>query len=181
MTEYTFTVDWFTARIPVWESLLKPLVGQPCQCLEIGAYEGRSAFWTAENICTHPDARVTVVDPWNNPAVEATFDHNLAQCPARDRVVRIKGPSWQVLRGLPLGAFDFVYVDGSHEAQDVLEDAVLSLRLLRAGGILIFDDYLWDSGNRSLPPRVAIGAVLTMYAHRLTVLHHGWQVVVQVG
>ena len=39
--------------------------------------------------------------------------------------------------------FDFVYVDGSHQAPDVLVDAVLSALLLRKGGLLVFDDYFW--------------------------------------
>lgn len=39
--------------------------------------------------------------------------------------------------------FDFIYVDGLHLSQDVLYDALLSFDLLKVGGILIFDDYLW--------------------------------------
>jgi hypothetical protein len=34
--------------------------------------------------------------------------------------------------------------DGSHRARDVLEDAVLSWPLLKVGGIMLFDDYLWQ-------------------------------------
>ena len=54
---------------------------------------------------------------------------------------------------------DFVYVDGSHVAIDVLHDAVLAWRLLAAGGTLVFDDYTWrgyleDRYN----PRMAIQA-----------------------
>ena len=36
--------------------------------------------------------------------------------------------------------YDIIYIDGSHEARDVLEDAVLAYRLLKIGGLLIFDD-----------------------------------------
>ena len=38
-----------------------------------------------------------------------------------------------------------VYVDGSHHARDVLQDAVLAWGLLRPGGYMIFDDYGWVS------------------------------------
>ena len=48
-----------------------------------------------------------------------------------------------VLRRLPLESFDIIYIDGSHAVNDVLEDAVLSFRLLKPEGILIFDDYRW--------------------------------------
>ena len=37
--------------------------------------------------------------------------------------------------------FDIIYIDGNHEPEYVLEDAVLSFRKLKPGGIIIFDDY----------------------------------------
>ena len=37
--------------------------------------------------------------------------------------------------------FDLIYIDASHYAPDVLSDAVLAFKLLKPGGILIFDDY----------------------------------------
>lgn len=36
--------------------------------------------------------------------------------------------------------FDLIYVDASHVAIDVLQDAVVCWRLLEVEGILIFDD-----------------------------------------
>jgi predicted O-methyltransferase YrrM len=42
------------------------------------------------------------------------------------------------------GYFDFIYVDGSHQAPDVLCDALLSFRLLKNNGVIAFDDYLWQ-------------------------------------
>lgn len=41
--------------------------------------------------------------------------------------------------------FDYIYVDGSHEAPDVLFDALLAHRLVKKGGVISFDDYLWSS------------------------------------
>ena len=73
------------------------------------------------------------------------------------------------------GSFDLVYVDGSHLAADVLQDAVLSFRLLRSGGLLIFDDYLWidDPGapvNSYAIFKVVIDAVINLYRSRLKLL-----------
>ena len=42
------------------------------------------------------------------------------------------------------GGFDFVYIDGSHEANDTFLDAELAWRLTRPGGSIILDDYRWD-------------------------------------
>ena len=41
--------------------------------------------------------------------------------------------------------FDVVYIDGSHQAPAVLaDDAVMAFHLLRSGGLMIFDDYIWS-------------------------------------
>lgn len=45
-----------------------------------------------------------------------------------------KGRSEAVLRDLPLGRYDFVSIDGSHEAADMLSDAVLIWPLAKPGG-----------------------------------------------
>jgi len=41
--------------------------------------------------------------------------------------------------------FDIIYIDGNHEPDYVLEDAILSFRLLKKGGYMIFDDYGWEN------------------------------------
>jgi predicted O-methyltransferase YrrM len=72
-------------------------------------------------------------------------------------------------------AFDLIYVDGSHHATDVLQDAILGFQLLRVGGLLIFDDYLWrlepdgqqDSFNM---PKPAIDAFVNIFQRKLRVL-----------
>lgn len=40
--------------------------------------------------------------------------------------------------------FDLIYIDGSHMRVDVMMDAVLAWPLLKAGGVMVFDDYEWD-------------------------------------
>jgi len=53
------------------------------------------------------------------------------------------GRSDAMLRDLPHDHFDYISIDGSHEAADVLSDAVLSWPLLKTGGLICFDDYEW--------------------------------------
>ena len=71
--------------------------------------------------------------------------------------------------------FDLIYIDASHESPDVLCDAVLSFRLLRTGGVIIFDDYIWSEGY--LPtvdilrsPKLAIDSFLNIYARKLKII-----------
>ena len=74
--------------------------------------------------------------------LEARFDENVALVDAT-RVRKLVGTTHKVLpqlvdEGLQ---FDLIYVDASHTALDVLADVALSWRLLREGGVMIFDDY----------------------------------------
>jgi len=39
--------------------------------------------------------------------------------------------------------FDFIYIDASHNPEDVIFDGINAFRHLKTGGIIIFDDYFW--------------------------------------
>jgi predicted O-methyltransferase YrrM len=58
----------------------------------------------------------------------------------------MKGSSIEQLSKLILTGlseyFEFIYIDGSHQAPDVISDAILSFHLLKSGGVIAFDDYL---------------------------------------
>jgi predicted O-methyltransferase YrrM len=56
--------------------------------------------------------------------------------------------------------YDLIYVDGSHAAHAALEDLVLSWPLLKAGGLLIFDDYRFRAPTVIIPPRAAVHGFL---------------------
>ncbi|MCZ6464828.1 MAG: class I SAM-dependent methyltransferase [Proteobacteria bacterium] len=69
----------------------------------------------------------------------------------------IRLPGHAKLEGL-LEAGDFIYIDGCHEAACVLLDAVLSWDLLKVGGTMIFDDYVWSMvANPGEKPSSATG------------------------
>ena len=74
------------------------------------------------------------------------------------------GRSQDLLRAMTGEPFDLVYIDASHEAADVLADAVLAWPLLKPGGFLGFDDYTsrrfpepeqYGAGDRRVPGRAA--------------------------
>jgi predicted O-methyltransferase YrrM len=172
-----FTSDWFTRHIPLWRRVLRRFVDRPIQALEIGSHEGRSAIWLLQTILTHPAARLTCVDPWFDAEVEARFDANLLESGGAGRLIKRKATSVDALPHLRT-AFSLIYIDGSHEACDVLQDAVLSWRLLQPGGVLIFDDYRWH-GRCRLPPRVAIDAFLLIWSDQMRVLEQRDQVIIE--
>jgi hypothetical protein len=78
------------------------------------------------------------------------------------------------------GPYDFIYIDGSHLAPDVLADAVLGWLLLKSGGIMIFDDFRWDRMPRPEQcPGIAIEGFLRCHSGWYDLLHVDWQVAIR--
>lgn len=187
----TFSFDWFnTTGKANFEKYLADLKGQPgLKFLEIGPFEGMATVWMLENILTAPDAKILVIDTFEGSMEHEGIDmSNLFERfkentkKYRDKVVIIKGYSQIVLRTEPYNFLDldFIYVDGSHVASEVLEDAILSFRMLKKDGIMIFDDYKWHKyDNDLLNPGPGIDAFLGMFDREMDVLLKDYQVVVR--
>jgi predicted O-methyltransferase YrrM len=163
-----------------WESLLTPFAGKPnLRYLEIGVFEGRSLFWMLENILTHPTARATAIDlgALSRPQLLA----NLAKFPGARKISLTDNHSEAELPKLKADSFDIIYIDGGHDVRSVMIDAVYSWRLLKQGGLMIFDDYLLG-GERfpsDLKPKPAVDLFLSGFASEIEILHSGEQVVVR--
>lgn len=171
---YSFKYDWFSGNIPVFQKCLEQFRDHPVRALEIGTHEGRSATWLLENVLTHPDSRLICIDIFKQPVLDA----NLAATNAKQKVDVFISPSYEALSKIADESIDFAYVDGSHWACDVLEDAIMTFRRVKVGGVIGFDDYLWNDPkyNEHGTPKPAIDAFLECYAHKVTVLEHGYQV-----
>jgi len=191
MSAYKFTKDWFSWSPPVWEQLIPTLPGLK-DFLEIGTYEGRAAVWIVENMM-EDGGEIICVDTWEGgeehtngemDGAEARFDHNCVvvenKFPNR-KIRKHKGSSHFSLSTLAgWKHFDFIYIDGSHIAKDVLTDACMAWPLLKKGGIMVFDDYLW--GDMSRPnhvPKPAIDAFVNIFIEELKVVHIGYQFIVR--
>ncbi|CAM9765162.1 unnamed protein product, partial [Ectocarpus fasciculatus] len=130
---------------------------RPFFVLESGSWEGASASWATEHLLKHSESLLVCLDTWDGGlemenagddimvSVEERFHWNMGKAPNGERVVAFKGDSLESLAGLVArgltASFDVVYVDASHEMKDALGDALLSFRLLKVGGIMIFDDF----------------------------------------
>lgn len=148
----SYSTQWVDRHIPVWVRVLERLdfgTLKP-RILEIGSWEGRSAilFMTLFGQC-----ELTAADPWEDvpefmgvgmlmAEVEKRFDANTNAF--QPYISKLKGYSKDLLPGLQASGqlYDLIYVDGSHEYENVLFDAHGVWPLLKAGGIIIFDDYL---------------------------------------
>lgn len=150
-----FSENWFEHNIPHWEQWLGAFRGKPgLRALEIGSFEGRSTLWLCENILTTDDSRIECVDLFADDPVygdyHARFRSNTA-AHAR-RIVEHAGYSFDALRRVE-GEFDIVYIDGWHSAFGALADGVMTWPLLKVGGVMIFDDYMWVPPKHGKPKK----------------------------
>lgn len=186
MSTKEFSTDWFLQNILIWEKILIPLMNKPIEALEIGSFEGRSTVWLLEHILTHPQAHITCVDSFSSKEelkdadwdkIKARFLLNLAGF--EDKYTLYVSDSASYLKKCTK-QFDFIYVDGSHLASDVLIDAVLSHMLLKPEGIIIFDDWLWSNfEKRPDLPKPAIDAFLECFGKEYQLLNVGYQIALQ--
>jgi predicted O-methyltransferase YrrM len=187
---YIFTVDWFSYNIQIWTHYLNELKDKPnLHFLEIGSFQGRSTVWLLENILTNDTSAITCIDTFEG-SIEHTlhfqndiknlfdiFSHNISKF--KNKVNIIKDKSQDALKKMK-EQYDFIYVDGDHKASSVIEDAILSFHLLKKGGIMIFDDYLWFQMKKFIDnPKVAIDAFLEIYADKITILYKNHQVIIE--
>lgn len=169
-----FSEDWSVTR-HYWRQMFREegLCGKPgLRFLEIGAFEGMASVWLLSNVLTQADSSLTVIDtfegsPEHGPMgvdtanLEERFRANVERWAKRVDVLVGRSDDWlPLLRIDPRGGlFHFIYVDGSHRAQDVLADAVQAWPLLGAGGLMVFDDLAWDAGlGETQNPRLGIEA-----------------------
>ena len=157
-----FDETWFLQHEAAWNEQLRPWLEDafhrdgPLRLLEIGSYEGLSSAWLLETglgisdtcwgtACVH----LTCVDAWPGPEYQpmrAKCEHNLLAVCQRFDVeptcfTIIAKPSAQVLPALGSNDFHLIYVDGSHKEPDVYADTLQAVRLVRPGGVILWDDY----------------------------------------
>jgi predicted O-methyltransferase YrrM len=200
-TEYQFTKDWFHWAPEVWQQLI-PLVPANPKVMEIGSFEGRSTVWIAENMLGDA-GELVCIDTWEGGeehgaedmgTVEARFDHNRKTAMEAkgwnteyqyggQSIAKVKGTSYDVLASFAVDGdkdFDFIYIDGSHIAKDVLTDACMAWQLLKPKGLMVFDDYMWGNPRDILHrPKPAIDAFCNLFAEEAEIVHVGYQLVVR--
>lgn len=169
------------------DHILHACCSRPVRYLEIGACEGHSVAFV--HAILKGEVLITVVDPWTeNLEIDsatmrgafAKFSANVEAIGATNRVRVLKGRSMDHLpRLIDAGElFDIIYIDGSHATLDVALDVALCWRLLRTGGLMIFDDYWYrrlDLGP-GFRPKLAIDGFVGAMGHEITVLDVARQV-----
>lgn len=179
-----FNTNWFDITKPVWQQLFDQ--GKPTSYLEIGSFEGASACFAIEHIGKRGKGLVECIDPFDEdyPDTLTTFDHDMnvvhaafmanvqeARDVADNQVDfwHYREDSFKTLMDLNIDTtneYDCIYIDGDHHARAVFRDCILAFPLLRSGGLLILDDYIWAPHVGASPldsPKFAIDMFTTIY------------------
>src|SRR5215813_7205171 len=187
----SFTTDFASMHFQTWAVIFAPIKEQPLSILEIGSWEGRSTIFFLEFFA---HSRVTRVDTFEGgkehvrdpvysqslSGIEQRFDLNLSNYGARCEKMKMRSlPALDKLAE-SRRRFDLIYIDGSHERDDVLMDSIMSWRVLAQGGHIIWDDYLWDTDRPAQEaPKQAIDTFLSLNRGGFTLVHSGWQIVIR--
>lgn len=134
-----------------WIGLIPDELSQrPINYLEIGTLVGGNVISVCQTFAKHPNSKVYCIDPWEEyqhyseyeGKQASNFEMFLHNIQLIDKPVGVlRGYSHDIVPKLADNSFDLIYIDGNHEPEYVLEDAVMSLWKVKVGGYMIFDDY----------------------------------------
>jgi hypothetical protein len=182
---YTFTHDYFSSNIANWTKWFDDLiVAAPIRCLEIGSWQGGSSTWLLDKVVSRRGGQLTCVDTFEGSSehenllgslggtLEEIFDRNIVASGHAALCRKIVGKSQSALFDLSGEAFDFIYIDGAHEAKYVIQDAILSWNLLSSEGFILFDDLDFRFPEAPEQNTIdAVGSFVTWFRTELEVLH----------
>lgn len=139
-------------RVPFLRQMPKRTV-----CAEIGVWKGEFS----EQILRITSPKLLhLIDPWefqsefsdrmyggavakNQRDMDLIYEKVKQRLGSRRNVLVNRGKSEDVLTALPDDYFDWVYVDGNHSYDYVLNDLEACLRKVKTGGKITGDDYNW--------------------------------------
>lgn len=191
---YEFSGAWINDEFRQNPEYLKRFVGEKIKVVQVGAYEGTWTIWALTHLLTHPDSKLVDIDCWESqekwvvdgelPLEKAKdrYFKNLKKSPHAHKVKTMVEKSENALKKLYMDDYDLVYIDGSHLAKDVAVDARLGFRILKVGGVLMFDDYMWNMGmdvSQYERPHEAINEFLVEYWGHYNLIHKGEQLVIE--
>lgn len=122
-----------------------------CIMAEVGCYYGESTLMWASS---EKIIKIYAIDPWedfydindgasqkgNMAEVENVFDENIKGI---SKIIKCKQKSLIAAEKIENKSLDFVYLDGSHKHEDVMNDIKTWIPKIKNGGILGGHDITW--------------------------------------
>lgn len=135
-TQYRLADNWFN-----YVNSAK-YANQPIKYLEIGTFYGANLLSVEKTYASHLESKLYCIDPWEDyedyPEYKDqqentynTFIENVNNSGAKNKIIINRGYSNLEVPKFEDNFFDIIYIDGNHEPEYVLEDAVLCFRKLK--------------------------------------------------
>lgn len=170
--------------------MLDEVMPKGARCAEIGVWQGD---FSAEILEITKPRELVLIDPWDLLAkktdehthaqhasankMRAKYDHIMNTIGRIPNCIVRKGFSAEVLETYPDNYFDWVYIDGNHMYDFVLQDILVSARKVRPGGIIAGDDLFWKRDDR-MPVREAMREALRQLGEGFTQTRRGAQFII---
>lgn len=179
---YNFTNNWFQVSElrQLMTHHLNPSYSH--KILEIGSYEGASACFFSDNVLDMPESELICVDPFDvadktSPLSNNTkvlFYNNIKQTKNYNKI-SVNEMYSNDFFATNTKKYSFIYIDGSHEIDDIKNDFLNALKVIEKGGIIWMDDYLGGDGINYDIKRV-IDSVYESNKDKLSIIHMGYQI-----
>jgi FkbM family methyltransferase len=150
-------------------------------CLEVGAFEGLTTKYMAQNMLNE-GGRVAVVDPLLEYYIEGDTEHPFfrGQYPRFKRNTRglpvelFRGKSESELPKMHALRYDFIYLDGDHRKDAVYFDLVWCFAICKIEGYILIDDYTWRTETTE-----GIDLFLNEFSGSLEIIRKDYQVLIR--
>jgi len=141
--------------------------------VEVGSWKGKSSAYMAVEIANSgKDIEFTCIDTWEGSIEHAsnedinhlydTFITNMK--PVEKYYTPIKLPSLEAVKQFEDNSLDFVFIDASHEYEDVKQDIIAWLPKVKPGGIIAGHDYYVDGSDYFPGVKQAVNECLTNFS-----------------
>jgi predicted O-methyltransferase YrrM len=171
---------WVEGNLNCFLNLLGEYQEKKLNILELGSYQGASAFLFLSLL---KNSKITCVDSFENPRDFELFNKILKEFLIKERVILSKTSTLSFFsKEMKKNFYDITYIDAGHGYTDLIIDIYCSFDQTINGGIIIFDDYEWQEKN--LMPmdknvRLAINDFLERANGCYEILHHGYIVILK--
>jgi tetratricopeptide (TPR) repeat protein/predicted O-methyltransferase YrrM len=167
---YFFTYDFFSFRIPTWQVYLQPLLDkEELKIIEVGSHQGMSSCWLLDNILIHPEDKLICIEPQFAPKLK----ENITRTGVESKVTFLAGDVHKHLNSLEANSIDLINFQDKCKQPDYIEACgILSWKLLKKDGILVFNDYGWV--NPAVPeqqPKLGIDRFLESIKDEWELVH----------
>jgi hypothetical protein len=180
-TEYSF-----------FDIYLSKFINKKNNILEINSDKGYITKWFLKYLCNNKNSTIITIDTWNKSEEyknfkitinEHLFNKNINSTTRELQVIKMKmetDNAIKIIKNNNNKKFNIIYIDASYFNEALMSNCILAFELLEDGGIIIFDDYVWDDmNNEFFYSKITIDVFLYTFRTKIKILNNKYQIILQ--